>query len=114
MILKKNRTQRPAKKIIAEDAQALMERFKYLAFQPLMANLSERAEKSRQRELKKILSKIDMTDDEHKLLEQMTRRIVRKLLRMPMMKLNASAGTDAEIFYTQAVKALFTEEASNI
>ena len=103
-----------AKKIVAEDAAAVMERFKYLNFQPLMANLSERAEQMRQRELKKILSKLpNLTSDEQKILEQMTRRIVRKLLRMPMMKLNASAGTDAENFYTQAVKALFTEEATS-
>lgn len=100
-----------AKKIVAEDVAAVMERFKYLNFQPLMANLSERAEQMRQRELKKFLGKLpNLTDDERKILEQMTRRIVRKLLRMPMMKLNASAGTDAENFYTQAVKALFTDE----
>ena len=104
-----------AKKIIAEDVAAVMERFKYLNFQPLMANLSERAEQMRQREVRKILGKLpDMTDDERKILEQMTRRIVRKLLRMPMMKLNASAGTDAENFYTQAVKALFTDEEAKI
>jgi len=103
-----------AEKIIAEDTAALTERFKYLNFQPLMANLSERAEQMRRREVRKILSKLpDMTDDERKILEQMTRRIVRKILRMPMMKLNASAGTDEENFYTQAVKALFTEEAKS-
>ncbi len=104
-----------AKKIIAEDAAAVTERFKYLNFQPLMANLSERAEKIRQREVRKILSKMpDLTDEERKILEQMTRRIVRKLLRMPMMKLNASAGTDSENFYTQAVKALFTDEVNSL
>ncbi|MBQ6296215.1 MAG: glutamyl-tRNA reductase [Selenomonadaceae bacterium] len=103
-----------AKKIIVEDAAAVMERFKYLNFQPLMANLSERAEKMRIRELRKFSSKLpNLTDDERKILDQMTRRIVRKLLRMPMMKLNASAGTDAENFYTQAVKALFTDEVNS-
>lgn len=104
-----------AKKIVAEDAAAVMERFKYLNCQPLMANLSERAELMRQREVKKILSKLsDLSGDERKILDQMTRRIVRKILRMPMMKLNASAGTDAENFYTQAVKALFTDEVNSI
>ena len=102
-----------AKKIIAEDAQAVTERFKYLNFQPLMADLSARAEQMRQREVRKVFGKISVTDDERKILEQMTRRIVRKLLRMPMMKLNASAGTDAEVFYTQAVKALFTDEVNS-
>ena len=104
-----------AKKIVAEDVATLVERFKYLNFQPLMANLSARAEQIRQRELRKFSSKLpNLTDDERKILEQMTRRIVRKLLRMPMMKLNASAGTDAENFYTQAVKALFTDEVNSL
>ena len=92
-----------ARKIIAEDVAAVMERFKYLSFRPLMASLSERAEKIRQRELRKVSSKLPDT-----------RRIVRKLLRMPMMKLNASAGTDAETFYTQAITALFTDEVNFI
>lgn len=102
-----------AKKIIVEDVAAVMERFKYLNFQPLMANLSERAEQIRLRELRRVASKLsDLDDDERKIIDQMTRRIVRKLLRMPMMKLNASAGTDAENFYTEALKALFTEEGN--
>ena len=101
-----------AKKIVDEDVAAVMERFKYLKFQPLMANLSERAEKIRERELRRVAGKLpNLTDDERKIVDQMTRRIVRKLLRMPMMKLNASAGTDAENFYAQAMRALFTEDA---
>ena len=101
-----------ARKIVAEDAAAVMERFKYLKFQPLMASLSERAEQIRLRELQRVAGKLpNISDDERKILDRLTRRIVRKLLRMPMMKLNASAGTEDEIFYTQALKALFTEEA---
>ncbi|MBQ7453677.1 MAG: glutamyl-tRNA reductase [Selenomonadaceae bacterium] len=104
-----------AKKIIAEDASAVMERFKYLKFQPLMANLSERAELIRLREVRRVAGKLsNLNDDEKKVLEQMTRRIVRKLLRMPMMKLNASAGTDSENFYAQAMRALFTDEVTNV
>lgn len=104
-----------ARRIVAEDAAALIERFKYLKFQPLMASLSERAEQIRLRELQRVSSKLsDLSDDERKILDRLTRRIVRKLLRMPMMKLNASAGTDDEIFYAQALKALFTEEEDSI
>ena len=39
----------------------------------------------------------------------MTKMIVRKILRFPMMKLNASAGTGEEKFYAEAVRALFRE-----
>ena len=104
-----------AKKIIAEDATTVMERFKYLKFRPLMANLSERAEKIREREIRRVASKLStLTDEEHKVLDQMTQRIVRKLLRMPMMNLNASVGTDSENFYAQAMQALFMDEVITI
>lgn len=104
-----------AKKIVAEDATAVMDRFKYLKFQPLMANLSERAELIRLREIRRVASKLSaLNDDERKVLDQMTRRIVRKLLRLPMMNLNASVGTDAENFYAQAMRALFTDEVTNV
>ena len=104
-----------AEKIVAEDASAVMERFKYLKFQPLMANLSERAEKIREREIRRVSGKLStLNADERKIIDRMTRRIVRKLLRLPMMKLNASAGTDSEAFYAQAMLALFTEEADNV
>lgn len=99
-----------AKKIVDEFVAATMERFKYLKFQPLMADLSERAEKIRERELKRIASKIqNLSDEEKKVVEQMSKKIVRKLLRLPMMKLNASAGTHEEKFYAEAVRALFGE-----
>lgn len=99
-----------AKKILEADVAATMERFKYLKFQPLMADLSNRAEKIRERELKRIASKIpNLNDDERRAIDQMTRKIVRKLLRLPMMKLNASAGTSDENFYAAAMRALFRE-----
>ena len=99
-----------AEKIVEEFVAATMERFKYLKFQPLMAELSNRAEKIREREVKRISSKVpNISDEEKKVVEQMTKKIVRKLLRLPMMKLNASAGTGEEKFYTDAVRALFGE-----
>ena len=99
-----------AEKIVEEFVSATMNRFKYLKFQPLMADLSEHAEKIREREIKRIANKLSVTSEEDKkLIDQMTKMIVRKLLRLPMMKLNASAGTTQEKFYTDAVRALFRE-----
>ncbi len=99
-----------ARKIIEADVTAMLERFKYLKFQPLMADLSARAEKIRERELKRVSNKLpNLTEDERRAVEQMTRMIVRKLLRLPMMKLNASAGTTEENFYAAAMRALFND-----
>lgn len=99
-----------AEKIIDEFVEATVERFKYLKFQPLMADLSKRAEKIREREVKRVSGKFsNFDDDDKKIIDNMTKMIVRKLLRLPMMKLNASAGTCEEKFYTDAVRALFGE-----
>ena len=97
-----------AQKIIDENVNALVERFKYLSFQPLMASLSERAEQVRLHELHRASSKLqNLTGEEQRVIDNMTKVIVRKLLRMPMMNLNSSAGTSEEKFYTEAMKALF-------
>ena len=97
-----------AKKIINENVEALVDRFKYLSFQPLMASLSERAEQVRLREVHRAASKLpNLTNEERKVIDNMTKMIVRKLLRMPMMNLNSSAGTPNEKFYTDAMRSLF-------
>ncbi len=99
-----------AEKIIEADVASVMERFKYLKFQPLMADLSNRAEKIREREVKRISNKLpNLSDEERRVVDHMTKMIVRKLLRLPMMKLNASAGTNEENFYAEAMRALFGE-----
>ena len=97
-----------ARLIISEESQALIDRFKYLSFRPLMKNLSERADNIRQREIRRAASKLPrLTNEEWKSIDQMTRMIVRKILRSPMSTLNSAAGTDEEIFYTTAMKSLF-------
>ncbi len=97
-----------ARKIIDEATAELVERFKYLPFRPLMATLSERAEEMRQRELRRAMSKLaGMTVEDQRVIDNMTKMIVRKLLRLPMMNLNLSAGTPDEKFYAAAIKGLF-------
>ena len=98
-----------ARLIVEENVKAIMSRFKYLKFRPLMADLSQRAETIRAREVRRVAHKLpNLNEDEKKVVEQMTRKIVRKLLRLPMMRLNASVGTTDEEFYAEAMKALFS------
>ncbi|TYZ23883.1 glutamyl-tRNA reductase [Selenomonas ruminis] len=97
-----------AKDIVEEEVLSIEDKFQYLSFRPLMALLSERCERIRQREIKRASSKLpDLTKEEQRQIEHMTRMIVRKILRMPMMKLNASAGTPQEEFYIDAMRSLF-------
>ena len=97
-----------AERIVEEEVRSIREKFQYLSFRPLMALLSDRAERIRCREVKRAASKLPKLDEgEWRQVHHMTRMIVRKLLRMPMMKLNASAGTEEEQFYIDAMRALF-------
>lgn len=100
-----------AQKIVDANVTAIMERFKYLKFRPLMANLSQRAENIRVREIRRAANKLsNLTDEEKKVIDNMTKMIVRKLLRMPMMRLNESVGTNDEKFFADAMKALLLEK----
>ncbi len=97
-----------AEKIVDEEVESIIDKFQYLSFQPLMARLSGRADKIRRRELRRAMGKLpDLSDDEMKVIENMSRMIVRKLLRFPMMEINASAGTEREKFYIEAMNKLF-------
>lgn len=99
-----------AQKIVDANVSAIMERFKYLKFRPLMADLSQRAEKIRVRELRRIANKLpNLSEEERKNVEQMTKMIVRKLLRLPMMKLSSSIGTEDEKFFAEAMRALLLD-----
>ncbi len=94
--------------IVEEEVRNIEDKFQYLAFRPLMALLSERCERIRQREIRRASTKLpELTKAEWRQVDHMTRMIVRKILRMPMMKLNASAGTAQEQFYVEAMRALF-------
>ena len=104
----RKREARRARAIVEEEIASLEERFQYLSFRPLMALLSERCERIRAREVHRAASKLpDLTRQEQRQVEHMTRMIVRKILRMPMMKLNTSAGTEQEAFYIHAMRSLF-------
>ncbi len=99
---------RLAAKIVDDEVESIEDKFQYLSFRPLMALLSDRCERIRQREVKRSSSKLpELTDDEWRQIDHMSRMIVRKILRMPMMKLNAAAGTAQEQFYIDAMRSLF-------
>ena len=101
-----------AEQIVDEEVSSLLERFKYLSFQPLMALLSGRCERIRAREIKRASAKLPrLSEEEERQVEHMSRMIVRKILRIPMMKLRTSAGTADEAFYIEAMRALFKLDA---
>ncbi|MEN6413841.1 MAG: glutamyl-tRNA reductase [Veillonellales bacterium] len=98
-----------AAEIIIDDEQTeLVAKFRYLSYQPTLAKLRDKAERMRRREMKRALAKLpDIPPEERKIMENMSRMIVRKLLRDPMVRLNEAAGTDKEQFYLDAICGLF-------
>ena len=97
-----------AEKIVGEEVVSILDKFQYLSFQPLMARLSQRADKIRRREMRRALGKLPELDEaQQKVLDQMSKMIGRKLLRFPMMTISAAAGTEREDFYVDAMKRLF-------
>ena len=97
-----------AESIIEEEVASILDKFQYLSFQPLMARLSQRADKIRRREMRRAMSKLpELGEAEQKVLDQMSKMIVRKMLRFPMMTISAAAGTEREAFYVDAMKRLF-------
>jgi glutamyl-tRNA reductase len=97
-----------AYKIIGEEVDELIERFRYLSFRPVMVLLTDKADRIRCREVKRAMNKLEnITPAQERVIENMSKMIVRKLLREPMTKLNSSAGTSQEKFYIDAMKKLF-------
>ena len=103
-----------ARIIVDEETAATVAKFRYLSFRPLMALLSDRAERIREREIRRVSGKLpDLTQEEWRQVNRMSRMIVRKLLRTPMMRVNSAAGTKDGEFYAAAMQKLFRLETSS-
>lgn len=97
-----------AEAIVEEEIASIQTKFRYLSCRPVMALLSTRCERIRCREVRRAHAKLpNLSKDEQRAMENMTKMIVRKILRTPMMKLNASAGTQDEALYVDAMQRLF-------
>ena len=107
-----------AEKIIDAERAELVEKFRYLSYQPVLANLRDKAEQMRLREVKRALAKLPgISPEERKIMENMSKMIVRKLMRDPMISMNEVTGTSKENFYVDAICGLFKldpiEESNN-
>ncbi len=95
--------------IIEEEIRSIEERFTYLSTRPVMVSLADKAEHIRERELRRAFGKLpDLSEEEKKIIENMTHMMVRKMLREPMIHLNKYAGTDMESAGKTAVTKLFS------
>ena len=97
-----------AEAIINEDVAELVSKFRYLSFRPTIALLTDKAERIRQREVKRALTKLpEASPEERRVFENMSKMLIRKLLRDPMIRINEAAGTEKEDVYLDIVSKLF-------
>lgn len=100
-----------AERIVQEEVANLLERYQYLGLQPVMSRLSAKAEQIRRTELKRAMRKLhDLPEEDVRIVEQMTRMLVRKLLREPMSSLHDAIGTQKEQELKGAMANLFQLE----
>ena len=97
-----------AENIIEEAMDEMIERFRYLEYRPVMALLSDKAERIRRREVKRAMAKLSgLSIDERRAVKHLSKMIVRKLLRDPMICLNEAALEGREDTLIDAISELF-------
>lgn len=102
------REARKAEKILESEAKELIERFRYLSYQPVLSQIKDKAEAIRQREMKRALAKLpELRPEDRRIMENMSRMLVRKLLRDPVVCTNEAAARGEEEFCVQALTRLF-------
>ena len=104
-----------AEQIIDMAVGEIKEKFRYFSFRPTLVRLSAKAEAIRRRELKRALTKLpDISPEQKKVFENMSRMLVRKLLRDPVIRIHEAAMAGSEQYYLEALAGLFKlDEMSN-
>ncbi|MBP2650336.1 MAG: hemA 1 [Firmicutes bacterium] len=97
-----------AELLIEEELKELLIKFRYLAYRPMLARLTAKAERIRQRAIKLTFNKLpELTGEERRVVENMSKLLVRKLLRDPIVNINEAVGTENEEYYLETVRTLF-------
>lgn len=101
-----------AREIVEEEVHNLLDRYQYLGMQPVMSRLRDKAELIRRTELKRAMRKLhDLPEEDVRIVENMTKMLVRKLLREPMSSLHDAIGTQQEQELKGAMENLFQLES---
>lgn len=94
--------------IVYSELEDFLGKLKYLSCRPLMLQLSERAKKIQEREVRRAINKLpELTEEERRVLNGLARMITRKLLREPMRGMAAAAGTKQEAEFAAAMRQVF-------
>ena len=93
---------------LAEEAQAFAQWQVSRAVVPVIQELRAKAESIRQAELKSALRRMpDLTEREREIIEELSQRLVNKLLHQPTLKLKAQPAEEPAEIYANLVSDLF-------
>jgi glutamyl-tRNA reductase len=96
-----------AEAIVLEEQQRFDGWLAALNAVPTIRHLRARGEAVRQTELERGLRRLDLTDAQRRGVEEVTRRIVNKLLHAPVSRLRAEAEREEGLAYLEAARVLF-------
>jgi glutamyl-tRNA reductase len=101
--------------IIEEEVQAFERWQASLSVVSTISDLRERAESVRQQELTRTLRQLSPTLSERELraIQELTNRLMNKMLHIPMLKLKEAAVAGQGLLYTDAMRYLFDLEENN-
>ncbi len=75
---------------------------------PLIAQLQQQAEKIRSQEVEKTFRHLtELTEEERKHIDALTRALVKKLLAAPTRRLRSEAAKKQSVYYIDALRTLF-------
>jgi glutamyl-tRNA reductase len=100
------------KELIVEATQAFSQWLKEMAVTPVIHELKESFEQIRQSEMNRFMK--NMTEDESKKIEQITKSIIQKILKSPVVELKAACKRDDAEQLSEALRALFQLEDSQV
>jgi glutamyl-tRNA reductase len=100
-----------AEAIVLEEQQRFDGWLAALNAVPTIRHLRARGEAVRLAELERTLRRLDLSEDQRSAVEELSRRIVNKLLHAPVSRLRAEAEREEGLAYLEAARVLFALDA---
>ncbi|MCI5836603.1 MAG: glutamyl-tRNA reductase [Veillonellaceae bacterium] len=94
--------------ILEEAVRELMEKYEYFSMRPMMVAITDRFDIIRKRIVKRAFAKLPaMEERERRVIENMSKIMMRKLLRDPMIRFRMAAGTEDEELYCRLLEDIY-------
>ena len=94
--------------IVDEAVNTMIERYQYLSVRPVVLSLSQQAERTRRHFVKRARNKLpELTDDQFRVVENLSHILVRKILRAPLRRTVEVANTPDEDRVVRELRNVF-------